>query len=271
MNALIYDNKGKDINASWLKKLIQSLDKAEITARVINDDDLSKDISADVLFVLGGDGTILYLNEFANRNDIPMIGINIGKLGFLSEFESSEIDAAVSLFKSGKMKEDLRITIDVIYNGKTYCALNDAFVQRVYSEDVGCMITEVKVTVDETDTCSYKGDGVILCTPTGATAYSLSAGGSILAPKVEAFSVTPIAVHDFNQRPIVYSSDSNFKFEITGSAPVGLFADGHFIANLKKGDAFIVKKALKPTVFLRKQEFNFFKRLNYKFKSQKGE
>ncbi|MBE5749894.1 MAG: NAD(+)/NADH kinase [Clostridiales bacterium] len=271
MNALVYDNKGKDINAVWLKKLIKSLDEAEIPSRVIDDDDLSKDISADVLFVLGGDGTILCLNEFANRNNIPMIGINIGKLGFLSEFESSEIDKAVSLFKSGELKKDVRIAIDVFYDKITYCALNDVFVQRVYSEDVGCMITEVKVAVDDTDTCSYKGDGVILCTPTGATAYSLSAGGSILAPKVEAFSVTPIAVHDFNQRPIVYSSDSTFKFKITGDVPVGLFADGHFIANLKKGDTFIVKKALKPTVFLRKQDFNFFKRLNHKFRSQRGE
>ena len=270
MKVLIYNNKGKDANEVCLKKLTESLINQSIEYKIIEDKDLSLSYNVDAIFVLGGDGTLLYLNEFVNKNEIPVIGINTGKLGFLSEFERDEVVTSVELLKKGELNKDFRSAIEVVYEGKTYVALNDAFVQRVYTEETGCMVTDVNVSINGIDISNVKGDGIIISTPTGATAYSFSAGGSILAPDVNAFIITPIAAHAFNQRPIVYSADAEYKVTITGRAFVGLFADGKFIGNLQKGESFIVKKAKNQTVFLRRKDFNFFKRLRQKLKKEDG-
>ncbi|MBQ3116593.1 MAG: NAD(+)/NADH kinase [Clostridia bacterium] len=267
MKVLIYDNKQKDERGIWLHKLIEHLIEEGVEYQVVHDEDLAQGYIADAIFVLGGDGTVLFINEFANRNNIPIIGINAGKLGFLSEFECYDVKNAVTLFKNGQLKRDVRSAMEVEFNGKTYCVLNEAFIQRIYIDGFGSIVTEAAVELNGQEICDVKGDGIIICTQTGSTAYSLSAGGSILAPGINAFSITPIAAHGLHQRSIVCSSDDEYTIKVKGRTNVGLFIDGMFIDKLELGQSFIVRKAKNPTVFLRKQEFDFFKRLKIKLGS----
>lgn len=267
MRVLIYDNKGKDVDGIHLKNLINLLTISEIEYSVLNDEDLHKQETADALFVLGGDGTILFLTEFASKNNIPIIGINAGKLGFLSEFESYEMKHAVECFKDAKLCRDERATMKISYNGKIYYALNDVYLQRIFTDNTCGMIIDINVELDGDQISKFKGDGIIVSTPTGSTAYSLSAGGPVLAPKMKAFVVTPIAPHCINYKPIVFSSMSTCNVCMDGRTSAGLFIDGSYIDKLQKGDSFTITKSENSITFLRKEDFNFFQRLNKKLNS----
>ena len=265
MNVLIYSNKSKDCDGEIIKSLLSELDLYNISHELISASDLNSKKQADAIFVLGGDGTLLLVNEFANKNNIPLIGINTGKLGFLSEFESYEISDAVKLFNNGELKEDKRIAIEVICDGKSYIGLNDVYVQRFFSEDIDSILAFITIKAEGSEIFSSKGDGIVISTPTGSTAYSLSAGGSILTPGVDAFILTPISAHSLSQRPIVYKANAEFEVVVNSDVCVGVFVDGKCISKLSKGKKFIVKKADNSTVFFRKKDFNFFNRLRLKF------
>ncbi len=269
MRVYVYDNKEKDADRICLTKLKQVLSEYNVEYQVLSDDDLLGEGYADAVFTIGGDGTILWLTEFANKNNIPIVGINMGKLGFLSEFELSEVEESVKLLVNGELKRDERITLKVSLGNSVYRSLNDSYIQRTYQKEVGCMTADILVDIDGATTEKYKGDGAVICTATGSTAYSLSAGGPILAPDVDAFAVTPIAAHALNKRPIVCSANSICTFEITGKAHCGLFVDGRFIAEVKKGDVITMQKSENKTVFLRKKDYNFFNRLTEKLRENK--
>lgn len=268
MNVLIYFNKAKDPSGVWLNSFIAILQKEDISYNVVEDKDMNSTIIADALFVLGGDGTILNVNEFAGRNSIPIIGVNAGKLGFLTEFEISEMETMVELFKNGSLIKDERATMLCCTPNNSYYTLNDAVVQRIRVEERGNNVTSLDVSIDDIQVEKIIGDGVIVSTPTGSTAYSLSANGAILSPGINVFSITPIAAHSLNQRAIVYSPQSLCKIIIKSDCATGLFIDGIFVEELKKGEHIIIKKADYSTVFLRKQGFNFYKRLSQKLKDR---
>ena len=120
--------------------------------------------------------------------------------------------------------------------------------------------------LDETEIDCITGDGVIVNTPTGSTAYSLSVGGSILAPGINAFAVTPIASHSFSQRPVIFSSKNTCTLIYKKGTSAGVFVDGKFIRSLDVNDKILIKEADFPTIFLRKKDSNFFKRLTDKLK-----
>lgn len=267
MKALIFVNDKKDQGHACLNLLIKSLTQNKIEYKVASLDTESVDENYSVIFVIGGDGTILRRTEFANKNKIPIIGINTGKLGFLSEFEPNNIEEAVESFVNNKLVIDNRQTISLVIDNKEYLALNDVVIQRLYVENEG-MIIDVNVSVDDVLVDNVRGDGVIIATPTGSTAYSLSAGGAILAPKISAFIITPIASHSFNQRPVVYSSCLTCECEYVSGNKAGVFVDGKFVKNLNKGDKVIIKKADNDTTFLRKNNSNFFKTLYEKIEQR---
>ena len=271
MKVLIYVNKEKDKEGVWCKKLTQTLQNEDVNYVIVQDADLINDYTADALFSLGGDGTILFLTEFASRNQIPIIGINIGKLGFLSEFERNDIEDAVYALKHGALTIDKRAVIKLGFKDKTYFALNDVFLHHVYTELVGNMINDIKIKIDNKDISLLKGDGVIVSTPTGSTAYSLSAGGPILSPELDVFVLTPIAAHTLNQRPIVYNSEKLCEISIVGPARAGVFVDGKSVGVLSKGDFINITKNEKPVCFLRKNEYDFHKILTKKLKSSCSE
>ncbi len=261
MKALIYRNKAKDVEFVYSTELKKILEKYEINHEIIDDLQLKEKILADVIFVVGGDGTILDLTEFSNLNEIPIIGINAGKIGFLTEFETSEIENAVKLFKNGELIKDLRCTIFAEYKGEFFYALNDVVIQRVYTEERGVHITNVDASIDGVLMDRISGDGVIISTSTGSTAYSLSASGAILTPDINAFSITPICAHSLHHRPVIYSADKTCTINILKGSLAGLFIDGNYIGMLDDDDTVIIRKSNNPTIFLRKKDSNFFNKL----------
>lgn len=263
MKVLVYANKEKDKNQEWINNLFDILTKNNVEFEEITLLDLDKKYIADAIFILGGDGTILSLNEFSSTNNIPIIGINAGKLGFLTEFEKYETELAVDLLLNKSLIEDKRFSMRVEINGKSVNALNDVVVQRLFSETHNNVIG-VEVSINESPVESISGDGVIICTPTGSTAYSLSAGGAILAPGINAFSITPISAHSLSHRPIIFSADLPCSVQLNFGENATVLYDGKFLSYLKHGDTVTVTKNDKQTCFLRKPDSNFYKILRNK-------
>lgn len=273
----IYTNKSKDVGGIWSSKLHALLQRNGIDYTDIPDGDFSvvnpvegelADKKIDLLIVLGGDGTILGLTTYASRNHIPVVGINAGKLGFLTEFETFEMETAVRLIKDGKLKADERILLEIRVGGSAYYALNDCVFQRLCEENnAGSMVAALSVTLDETLVDEVVGDGVIVSTPTGSTAYSLSAGGPILAPDIESFCITSISAHSLHHRPIVYDSRTPCTVRVEGGGAVGLFCDGKLLKRLSKHDEVKISRAQHAVTFLRKKDSNFYKRLLLKLNS----
>ena len=206
----------------------------------------------------------MFLAEFSKRNEIPLIGINAGKLGFLCEFEKNSVKEAVEALVCNELIKDKRLLLKMQLNDNVYYALNDVYIQRAYDLNKGNMVAEVAVEIDGATVSKFSGDGAIVSTPTGSTAYSFSLGGPLLSPHTSAFVVTPIAAHSFNQRPIVYASGSSCKLHVVGKAPVCVFVDGAYISQLTKGDYIELSCAEKPVVFLRSSRYNFFEKLSDK-------
>ena len=132
MKVLVYNNKEKDADGCCKKELIARLTENQIEYLLLEDEMLNDNISADALFAIGGDGTILFLAEFASRNSIPIIGINAGKLGFLCEFEKNDIESAILGLKNAEFINDERTMLLVRTNKGSYHALNEVYVQRTY-------------------------------------------------------------------------------------------------------------------------------------------
>ncbi len=264
MKALIYVNPHKDPEGKCVNNLINNLKDFNVDYEFTNLDK-QEQVDADALFVLGGDGTILAVVEYALHVNLPIIGINVGKLGFLTEFEQYDIKLAVELFSKNKLHLESRTVLTAEYENKHYIALNEIFVQRMYKEASGSIITlDVSLNGEKVD--KIVGDGVIVSTPTGSTAYSLSAGGAILSLGTNVFQINPIAAHSISHRPIVYSSDTMCDVIMKSGEDAGLFVDGRYIEKLKNGDKITFTRNKNKVDFLRRKEYSFFKRITEKMK-----
>lgn len=267
MKILLYINPDKDESGEYAKRSKALLEEYGVDFDVLPDGDVSVGSGYDAMIVVGGDGTILRRTELANLNGIPIVGVNCGRLGFLTEFESEEIETAIELLKSGKMVKDERLTLKIVYNGRAFYALNDVSFSRIYETDKRTVVN-LAIKIGSATMRELSGDGVIIATPTGSTAYSLSAGGAILEPHINALSLTPVAAHSFSARPIVFSSENPCSVKCGGGANAGMFIDGKLVATLKENETVFISQAENKTVFLRKAGFDFFTRLNEKMQDR---
>ncbi|MBO5411956.1 MAG: NAD(+)/NADH kinase [Clostridia bacterium] len=221
----------------------------------------------DVVLVLGGDGAILHSAIPAAKKNVKLIGINYGNLGFLTEYEKSEKERVLELLtalKDGTCRIVKRSLLQLEIGNKIFYALNEISIQRDYSlySSIATQMLQVKITAKEgADLIS--GDGVLISTPTGSTAYSLSAGGAILTPEVPVFMLTPICAFSMRARPIVFSDTDEFTIEIVkGNAMI--LADGRTLAALPEKGVIRVKKAPFTADFPTKENADFFARVRNK-------
>ncbi len=187
--------------------------------------DLGK--SCDVVVAFGGDGTILSTAKDVGATGVPILGVNIGTLGFLAEVVVDELEETIDLLLQGKYEiiERMILRVDIIrdYLTKTYYALNDV----VLDKGLASRLIYIDTKVDSVQLNSYRADGLIVATPTGSTAYSMSAGGPLVVPNMHAFLVTPICPHSLTVRPIVLASNSHIELTIRKEAePVQVNIDG---------------------------------------------
>ncbi len=203
------------------------------------------DDSFDMLVSFGGDGTILRAITFIWDLGIPIVGVNTGRLGFLSTFKKEEVRKVVKEFVAGAyvIKErglvEVHSDYDIPEFGDMRFALNEVTISR---KDTTSMIT-VETYLNDEYLTSYWADGLIVATPTGSTGYSLSCGGPVIVPGVKALAITPIAPHNLNARPLVISDDTIIRMKVSGREDHHLVSLDSRIARLENGREIIVKKA----------------------------
>ena len=174
------------------------------------------DLNADLLFSIGGDGTILDTVPFVLDSGIPVAGINMGRLGFLSSISKNEIANAVSSVFTGDYTVEQRSLLELVSPEKVFDDVKYALNELNVIRNPEHSLLAIKVFVDDVYLNTYWGDGILLATPTGSTAYSLSAGGPIIAPNAKNFVITPIATHNLTVRPVVIPDDSTIRIQVEG-------------------------------------------------------
>jgi NAD+ kinase len=222
----------------------------------------------DFAIVLGGDGSLLAAARSLGPLGIPILGVNLGHFGFLTELEANNLFTYLPKFISGEWDKDERLMLstDVVRQGKTVfssIALNEACVSKgPYGR-----LTVLSFSVSGRNVDVYAADGLIIATPTGSTAYSLSAGGPILAPEIEAFLATPICPHTLYSRSIVVPSSESCEVEVTlPSQSTTLSLDGQEFFPLEKKDIIVVKKSEYKACLLRMKGWSFYDVLRKKMK-----
>jgi NAD+ kinase len=188
---------------------------------------------ADLLVSLGGDGTMLRAMRLADRQRYPVLGVNLGKLGFLAEVDVPDLPDALSAIDSHEFTTEPRLAVDAVVGDEVITAFNDiAFVRSP-----GQKTAAIAVRAGGRRFVSYAADAVVVATPTGSTAYSFSAGGPIVSPAVEALLVTPAAPHSAYNRGLVVSVDDELTLDVLPeSGPLAVEADGNVCAEVKPGD-----------------------------------
>lgn len=175
-----------------------------------------EDLNADLLFSIGGDGTILDTVPFVLDSGIPVLGINLGRLGFLSSISKNEIVNAVNSVLTGDYTVEQRTLLELVSPEKVFDNVKYALNELNVIRNPEHSLLAIKVFVDNVYLNTYWGDGILLATPTGSTAYSLSAGGPIIAPNAKNFVITPIATHNLTVRPVVIPDDSTIRIQVEG-------------------------------------------------------
>jgi NAD+ kinase len=217
--------------------------------QVIKIDDFAGKI--DIVVVIGGDGTLLGLGRRVAGLNIPIIGINMGRLGYMTDIPLNDIEVHLPAMLNGAYESDTRTLLEsqVIRNGSPAhqgTALNDVVVNR--SSKSG--MVELAVEVNGSFMYNQRSDGLIVATPTGSTAYSLSAGGPILHPRLAGIVLAPISPHALSNRPIVLPDDALISIEIAGGRDVTVHFDMQTLAILQTGDRVTVKKSAHTVILL---------------------
>ncbi len=227
--------------------------------------------SAGLALSLGGDGTMLRAVKMLGSSAVPIIGVNVGLLGYLTEVEPPALVAALERWaagsEAGEWRVEERMMIDASLHRcgsddvQTWTALNEAVVEK---QEAGHTV-RLLVRIDGAPFTSYAADGLIIATPTGSTAYSLSARGPVVSPKHRALLLTPVSPHMLFDRSLVLDPDEQVEIEVIGHRPATLSIDGQTAASLDEGDTVVVRASASVARFVRFGERRFHQILKTKF------
>jgi len=260
------DTRKENVSAALDRAVPILEDTVEVVAADLNDSTDLESLTADLAFVFGGDGAILKAVRRLGANCVPVCGVNLGKLGFLATLTCDDLRAGLCPVLEGNYTVLSAMTLDctVSRNGLDFHqarAVNDVVVSR------GALsrIVPVDLLIDRQKVTTYNGDGLIVSTPLGSTAHSLSAGGPIIEPCVEAMILTPICPHTLSNRPLVISADKLVQLRI-GAGPEGsaLTVDGQVYQPLQKGDEVTIRRSEKPFRLIRVSGHDYFRTLRDK-------
>ncbi|MBQ9142735.1 MAG: NAD(+)/NADH kinase [Lachnospiraceae bacterium] len=274
---LIYTNQHKDLNGELTEKIVNYLEnKGQKATRMTGEDGAipsEEDIPTEAycMLVLGGDGTMLQAARDTKRCRIPLIGVNLGTLGYMTEIEPGCLESALDKLIEGSFQIESRMML----NGHVYhkedeikedWALNDIVISRSGS----LQIIKLKVYVNGQFLKEYSADGVIVTTPTGSTGYNLSAGGPIVDPKAQLIMLTPICPHTLNARSIILSPEDIIEIEISAGREgrqeqqVEVSFDGTNVISVGVGDRVKIGKSEKTTEIIKISEVSFLEVLHRK-------
>jgi len=222
--------------------------------------------SVDLIVVFGGDGTMLRMARSIREHEIPVVGINMGGFGYLTEINLHEMYSAMETILGGDFQTERRMMLDVAI-GREHepliegVVLNDAVINRGNLS----RIVELETTVDDRHLTTFRSDGIILSTPTGSTAYSLSAGGPIVFPQQECLILNPICPHTLTNRPIILPASASVKIVLwTRERGATLTLDGQVSYTLKSGDTIVIKKSKYVTILITSPDRDYMEILRTK-------
>ena len=260
--------RGRGVDAVWSPEAAKLFTAG---SRSVAD---QKDIpqQSDLVVVLGGDGTLLGMAKAIaeSGHDVPILGVNFGSLGFLTEITRPEIFTAIEAVMANRASYDLRMMLRAVATlarqpTVSHMALNDV----VFSRTALSRIIELEVSVGDQLMTAVKADGLIVATPTGSTAYNLAAGGPIVHPAMDALLLTPIAPHTLTNRPIVIPSEREVRVRSTGSNAgdeVYVTVDGQTGFGMHEGDEIAITRAERPLRLVRSTTRSYFEVLRQKLK-----
>jgi NAD+ kinase len=214
---------------------------------------------ADLVVALGGDGTVLRAVRLVGDRGIPVLGVNLGHLGYLAQVEPDDLPASLERFLAGDHSVEDRMMLAVgirrgPVSGGEFLALNDAVVEKPRPGNT----VHLAVSIGGRPWATYVGDGLIVATPTGSTAYSFSARGPIVSPRLRALVVTPVSPHLAFDRSLVVAADETVLVEVTDDRPAALTVDGRDRGLLRRGDAIVCRPARNPARFVAFGPRDFF-------------
>jgi NAD+ kinase len=218
---------------------------------------------SDLVVSLGGDGTMLRAMRIADRQRAPVLGVNLGKLGFLAEVDVPDLPDALSAIDAHEFTVEPRLAVDAVLDGRVVTAFNDVALVRYPGQPVAL----VAVRAGGQPFVSYAADAVVVATPTGSTAYSFSAGGPIMSPAVEALVVTPAAPHSAYNRGLVLSVLDSLELELLpGSGTLAVEVDGQVEANMSPGDRIALQPRPGAAHVVRLGRTTFYERARRKLR-----
>lgn len=223
----------------------------------------------DIAITVGGDGTIIHAAKYAARFDKPLIGVNVGRLGFAADIEIDGISELTRILNGDySVEERILFDVEVIKNGvsKNYLAVNDAVIARGQLSK----IIDLQVTLDDEEIAKYRADGLLFSTPTGSTAYSLSAGGPIIAPQLDCILMTPVCPHSLFSRSVIFSGNSvlTVSVKIPSECCCVLTIDGEKNVDILAEDTVKIRKSDLKLKFVSINKRNFYRKLNEKLKER---
>jgi NAD+ kinase len=207
---------------------------------------------SEMIVVLGGDGTMLRAARFIAQYDVPILGINMGSFGYLTEVNLNEMHAALELIIQGDFITEKRMMLDIsIRQGKKDARIGHVLNDVVINRGNFSRMNELEMAINGEYLTTYKGDGLIVATPTGSTAYSLSAGGPIVFPGQDLIIINPICPHTLTNRPIIFAENSVLTITLwSKDKGATLTLDGQEVYRIKSGDVITVKKAVCATTLV---------------------
>jgi NAD+ kinase len=218
--------------------------------------------AGDVVVAVGGDGTVLRAARVALEADLPLLGINVGRKGFLADIEPELLEAAVAALSDGTWRESPRMTIEATVNdGAAVTGINDVVIEKVLTQ----RLISIEVAIDGERFINYHADGLILATPTGSTAYNLSAGGPLVAPEIDAIILSPVAQHSLFSKSLVLPGKTDIRCTVVEDRLAGVSVDGYDLGTVGPGDEIHIRRGARTIRFVEISGRSFPARVKEKF------
>jgi NAD+ kinase len=220
------------------------------------------DGDVDAVVAVGGDGTVLWAGRIALRAGAALLGINVGRKGFLADVEPAELEHALDVLSSGSWEESSRMTIQASMNDAPIIeGINDVVIEKTEGQS----IISIEVKVDGERFIDYHADGLVFATPSGSTAYNLSAGGPLVDPEVEALIISPVAAHSLFSKSLVLHPDAKLRCTLVADRPAAVSVDGRSLGTARTKDQISIERGTNRVRFIEVSGTSFSTRLKDKF------
>ncbi len=235
---------GREATSAFAANLQKVIEKAG--SEVIDTDATLDGVTPEIVLAVGGDGTMLAAVKRALAYDVPVLGFNLGTLGFLARAESEHLVTVISQIVAGDYQTEERMTVAATVDGVTASGVNDVVVEKLDSQ----RLVALAVNIDGVEFITYRADGLIVATPTGSTAYAFSAGGPLVDPGLEALILTPVASHSLFNRALVLPGTSQIHVRVALDRSVHVTVDKNDLGHLAGGEVVTIRRGEQPAKFV---------------------